>query len=244
MTNPLDSLNELHKLDQRIIKLKERIDSIPERLFKLNENFTKRETEIEREKESLKSNEVARKKIEIDVEEFENKISTYKLQLQKVKTNEEYRAMESQIEFSKNKISELETKEIEIFDEIDRMKNELVELQKRHFSEKERFETEMKNLEEEQTRGKGILEELEKQRNAMVSEFDIKLLKKYEKIKNAKGTALAQIFLSDPENVNSKKNFWVCGGCNSMVAPHLVEEVKMKKDIAQCESCGRILFFE
>ncbi|MBN1149827.1 hypothetical protein JXA84_01245 [candidate division WOR-3 bacterium] len=241
--NVIDQLYELHKLDERISKLKKRTEAIPERLSKLEENYKKREAEIHREKEALKLYEVEKKKIEIDIESHETKINTFKLQQQKVKTNEEYTSLGSQIEFSKNKISELETKEIELFDEMDRMKNELSELENRHSSEKNKFENEKMNLLEEEKRGKKIIEELVSQRESFVPGLEQKAYKKYEKIRNARETAMALIFLSDLGSSNSKKNFWICEGCNSMVSPHLVEEVKKKTEIAYCESCGRILYF-
>ncbi len=244
MTDVIDKLCELHKLDRRLEKLTDRLDSIPQRLQKLQENFQKRISEIEREKESLKNSEFSRKKIELDIEEFENKINTYKIQLQKVKTNEEYKAMEAQIEFSKNKISELETREIELFDEIDAMKTELGDLERRHSAEKERFENEKKNLESEQVRGAEMIKELQKQKESSLALIEPKLLKKYEKIKSARGSALAPVYMSENDSGSTKKSFWICGGCNSMITSQLVEEVKKKQDIAICESCGRILYFE
>lgn len=62
------------------------------------------------------------------------------------------------------------------------------------------------------------------------AKLDNSLIKRYEAIKNSHSTAMAEI-----EHDR-------CGGCNMTLASLVIQNVKDKARIIECENCGRILY--
>lgn len=244
MSDLLKKLFELHKIDQNINRLTDRYRTIPKRIEALEDGFKRRKSDIDRHKDNLKEYEHKRRTLEMDIEEAESKILTYKLQLQKVKTNDEYRGLEAQIEYQQNKISEIETEEIKILDEVDLLNRELKDLEERIKSDEERYNNEKIKLTEEEKRSIDMIDKLSRQKIEISGEIEPRIIKKYERIKKAKKIAIGTI--SEIESIGplSKNNMWICNGCNSTLPPQIVEEVKINNRILTCEACGRILYYD
>lgn len=244
MSELLDNLYKLHLLDTKLKRIHDRMITLPKRTEVLEQRFQRRKEEIVEHQENLTSAEVERKKIELDIEQAEEKINTYQNQLQKVKTNEEYRGLEAQIEFQKSKINNLETQEIELLDKIDQYQDELNEFEKRMENEQQRYEQEKEKLQKEKVKSDQIITELEQQKQQISQIIPPRFLKKYERIRNAKGTAVAVISEMDLNTPPTTNDVWICGGCNSTLPPQIVEEVKMNTKMITCEVCGRILYYD
>ena len=76
------------------------------------------------------------------------------------------------------------------------------------------------------------LTELRNERNSASSGLKPQLLSQYERIrKKWHGSAVAEV-------VDSR-----CTGCNIALRPQFVQEVRRGDEVLQCESCGRLLFY-
>src|SRR5699024_7271188 len=69
-----------------------------------------------------------------------------------------------------------------------------------------------------------------KERDSLKEKLDSSLLKKYESVKANHSIAMAEI----------KNNR--CGGCNMTLASLVVQNVRDKAGVIECENCGRILY--
>ncbi|MGC8977346.1 MAG: C4-type zinc ribbon domain-containing protein, partial [Candidatus Ratteibacteria bacterium] len=76
------------------------------------------------------------------------------------------------------------------------------------------------------------IEEKKREREELVKRIEFKLYNLYEKIKKTKKDKIAIV----------KAENGICGGCFMTLPTYIVEKVKRKKEIVQCENCSRILY--
>lgn len=72
--------------------------------------------------------------------------------------------------------------------------------------------------------------EIKSQMDAIKGKLNNSLLRKYEAVKNSHASAMAEI---EGER---------CGGCNMALASLVIQNVKSKAKLIECENCGRILY--
>jgi predicted nucleic acid-binding Zn-ribbon protein len=76
---------------------------------------------------------------------------------------------------------------------------------------------------------------LEQQRQQYLSNIDNSILELYTRVKKNKKDGIAICKITQDSNGN------VCNGCYVYIPGYLIEKVKRKSEIVQCENCGRIL---
>src|SRR5262245_22611524 len=108
MNLDLKQLIRLQSIDLSIQELRSRIDRFPGISKALDEKLKSAQTAVDVAKERGKSNQGNRKKLETDIATIEGKISKYRDQMMSVKTNEEYRALQHEIEHAQQAIRKVE----------------------------------------------------------------------------------------------------------------------------------------
>ena len=108
MNADLKHLIRLQSIDLSIHEIRSRIDSFPGISKALDEKLRSATAALDAAREKVKTNQGARKKLEGEVGTLEAKISKYREQMMSVKTNEEYRAMQKEIEHTQNGIRKVE----------------------------------------------------------------------------------------------------------------------------------------
>src|SRR5438105_7273905 len=98
MNSDLKQLIRLQSVDTSIQELRSRIDRFPGISKALDEKLRVAQATLDSAREKTKNNQAHRKKLETDVTSSEAKISKYREQMLSVKTNEEYRALQHEIE--------------------------------------------------------------------------------------------------------------------------------------------------
>ena len=98
MNSDLKQLIRLQSIDSSIQELRARIDKFPGISKALDEKLRSAQAGLEAAKEKAKNNQANRKKLEAEIATIEAKISKYREQMLSVKTNEEYRALQHEIE--------------------------------------------------------------------------------------------------------------------------------------------------
>lgn len=190
----LKQLLELQELDNHILRIKAELGDIPRQLEMHQSKLT---TALAQEKDLVGKSEVAIKERhakELDLKTREEEIQKLGSQLYSVKTNEQYKAMQHEIEDAKSKKSKLEDALLEIMEAIDKSKEEatrikvVVQQEKVRFAETEqRFKMEMARLE-------SLLKEAETKRSSLSDAIEPNLLKTYNRISlKWSGSALVPI---------------------------------------------------
>src|SRR3982751_1449158 len=108
MNSDLKQLIRLQSIDLSIQELRARVDKFPGISKALDEKLKAAQAGLEHAKEKTKNNQANRKKLETEIGTLESKISKYRDQMMSVKTNEEYRALQHEIEHAQTGIRKIE----------------------------------------------------------------------------------------------------------------------------------------
>ena len=226
-------LIELQGLDTHIFRFEDELESIPETIKKKEEEFKEKNSSLKKLEDDLKALVMKRKEREGDLEAKEGSIRKYQQQLNQVKTNKEYSALQEEIGRVKADNSIIEEAILNLFDEIDAGNKKIAKEKDFLKSEEAAFNEEKKKLIEESNRIKTELDGLKKQRAELTAKVDKNILKKYERIiKNKDG--LAVVTIADE----------ACQGCFRVMPPQVVNEIKMNDELVFCENCARILYLD
>src|SRR5271166_4940735 len=121
----LHKLIELQHIDSRIAALRAEIAALPKEVAAIEAKLAGSKAKVEAAQAAIKSDEGARRKHESDIKDQQEKISKYRDQSLKVKTNQEYKALLTEIEHAEKEISRLEDKILEIMVAADTRKETL-----------------------------------------------------------------------------------------------------------------------
>src|SRR5689334_7467227 len=114
MNSDLARLIELEKADREIARLSEEVAALPRRVSAIEAKLADHKAAVEKARTDIKTNEASRRKLEADIQSFQQKIIKYREQSSSVKTNDEYRALMHEIEFTEKQISGAEDKILEL----------------------------------------------------------------------------------------------------------------------------------
>lgn len=100
-------------------EIQKELAAIPVRIKEIEGEKQAARDRFEDAKQTLRSLEVRRKNLENEIASAESQITKYQNQQLSVKKNEEYQALTHEIATTKEKISDMETSELEVMEEID-----------------------------------------------------------------------------------------------------------------------------
>lgn len=231
MNSDLEKLIELEKADREISRLTEEVAALPKRVAAIEGKLADDKAAVEHAKAAIKSNEAGRRKLEADIQGFQQKIIKYREQSSSVKTNDEYRALMHEVDFAEKQISGAEDKILELMIALEaeekalktaeaQMKAETVEV------EKEKIEARTRTTEDEK-----LLAELGEKRNGLRSGVSDSALAHYDRVMRQRKFAIAE--------ARGQK----CMACFVMLRPQTWEDIRTNQQIITCSSCGRILYY-
>src|SRR6516164_4555591 len=114
MNADLEKLIDLDKADREIARLNDEVATLPKRVAAIESKLADDKAAVEKAKADIKTNEAGRRKLETDIQGFQQKIVKYREQSSSVKTNDEYRALMHEVEFAEKNISGCEDKILEL----------------------------------------------------------------------------------------------------------------------------------
>lgn len=230
MKKVLENLALLQDVDTKLREIEIAKGDLPREVTELKELIETNKKNIqnlENQNEELKLKMTETTKL---LKSAQGNLRKYQTQLYDVKTNREYDAITIEIENATNEINDSETKLLEYEEMIENKGTNLgdsrEEYQKllKELEEKEKELTELiKKSEEEEVK-------LQHEREKLEITLKPAILKKYDRIRNAKnGLAVARIERD------------ACGGCKTIIPPQKVVEISKQEIMITCEICGRIL---
>lgn len=228
----LAKLIELEKVDREITRLSEEVAALPKRVAAIEEHLAGDKAAVEKAKAAIKSNEAARRKLETDIQGFQQKIIKYREQSSSVKTNDEYRALMHEVQFAEKEISGCEDKILELMIALETeekslkaaeaaLKEEAVAV------EKEKAEARTRTAEDE-----SLLAGLNQKRAGLRTGVSDGSLAHYDRLMRQRKSALAE--------AREQK----CMACFVMIRPQTWQEIRDNEQIITCSSCGRILYYD
>lgn len=234
MPDMMEKLLEIQQKDKKLTELVDRMQSEPARVNSLKEDCNAKKEKVAESKESQKQITVKRNSLETEVGSLTEKINKCQGQLYQLKSNEEYRAMEKEIDGLIAKKSDMEDQILQYLEDFDEAgkyvtstEGVLKEADKALAQEEAKLKEDLAVMESEK-------KELESAIDSMSKEINPAVYKTYLRIaKKSPGEAIVP--LEDG----------ICGGCHMLLPPNSLNEVmkSTETNIVTCSNCARILYY-
>lgn len=182
---------------------------------------------IETEKAELAKKQ---RSVEADIKSHQDQIRKYSTQLSEIKTNKEYKALNSEIAFLKNKISDLESVILEHMDSENAINERLTEAKNALVSAEQVKKDKEGDLRRQIAELDTKIETTRNARNDLARTLPESLIRQYGNLIKHKGNQAVAY------NVDG-----YCAGCGIVIRPQTRIEMQLRKKIITCENCGRIL---
>ncbi len=227
----IGNLIALQDIDMRIRRMQMRMKLLPNEKEKLAAERVVADAELKAKREKSKKCELDIKQVESEISQLNAEIDKLQSQSVMVKKNDEYRALLSEIGQRNEKISDCETKELILMDELEDDKNEFKEYQKQHHARTKAIEDEIAEL----TAMEGELkEEIIRQgrgRQGFEATLTVDVLNIYNRMLKSKGTPFVKIHNGS------------CGNCHLKLIPQTMTEAK-RGAATTCENCSHMLYID
>lgn len=231
MRSDIQGLLVLQDRDLRLRSIHEELERLPTDEARAKTKLDNDLAAVEAARTRLRENEVATKKLELDVETRRTTISRLKQQQFETRKNDEYQALGHEITRYGGEIDELETSELELMEEADQLRERLAAAQAALAQTQRIVDEDLATIAGRQERLKAEQEEVTGERARLAAEVEDSLLRLYDRLaRTKKGQVVAAI--QDGQ----------CGGCHVKLVPATLIKVQAETEIAQCETCGRILY--
>jgi uncharacterized protein len=230
----LQHLLDLQHVDLRLNDVRARLAKFPKKLADSDARIAAAKATLDVSKAAQVANVKDRRKYELDVDSWKDRVRKYRDQTSQVKTNEAYRALQHEVEMAEQEIAKAEDRLLEQMvasEEYDRR----IKAADAALKEVEQVErVERTTVEADRAVAEKEMGELNAERARAVADVPENLLDHYDRIvKKHHGVALAE--------VRDEK----CGACGMIVRPHVIQEMRRADgdQLFHCETCTRILYY-
>lgn len=234
MQKILQNLLDLQNVDIRLIDVRARLAKFPKKIAESDARIAAAKADLDVSKAAQLATVRDRKKYELDVDSWKDKVRKYRDQGSQVKTNEAYRALQHEVQMAEDEIAKAEDRLLEQMvasEEYDR-RIKASEIALKDVEQIERVQH--STVEADRAVAEKDLADLSAERTRAIAEIPEKLLDHYDRIvRKHNGVALAE--------VRNEK----CGACGMIVRPHVIQEMRRadSAELFHCETCTRIIYY-
>ncbi len=231
MLPDIEKLLELQIADQEIRKLQEEIAELPRRIAAIEQKLAGTRAHLEKARAAAKADEANKKKFETAIQDLQGKISKYRDQSLDVKTNEQYKALLHEIQFSEQEIRINEDRILEVMVNVDAREKDVKAAEAKLKAETAEIEKEKEDARRVTAEDQAKLTEWNAKRDGLRHGIDPDLLRHYERVMKFRRTGLAEVLEQK------------CMGCQVRLRPQHYNEVFNGQQIVFCDSCQRVLYY-
>ena len=222
----------LQERDARVRTFSTELEEMPDQIAAVEREAAARSAKFDELKSKTRQIEAERKKLDLDVQTKKAAISRYKSQQQQTRKNEEFAALNHEIEHAEKDISALEDSELELMEAYDKGLAAV--------------EGAQKELLAFQEKAKHKKAELEKRSATLSAE----LIAAEEKQAEAEKTVPEDVLARYRRILKSKKDVatvpirhGACGGCHMKMTSQTVLMAKAAEHLVSCDNCGRLVYW-
>ena len=223
---------QLQSLDQRIAALEKEVAALPKHIATIEKTLDSHVRKLEADRAALAANQKERKKVEGDIQVHEQKISKLKDQMLQAKTNEQYRAFQSEIDFAAREIRKSEDRILELMSESEPLDGNVRKAEAALKEEKAVVEAEKTRARERTAADQSQLNQFRAERAEAAAKLAPAVRTAYDRIrKKWRGVVVAEV--TDGR----------CSACQIVLRPQYMQDLKISGELMQCESCGRFIYY-
>jgi len=232
MTAAMEPVTRLQTLDAQISELQRTIAALPRHIAEIEKALDSHNRRLEADRAALAANLKERRSLEDDNKVHEQKISKLRDQTLQAKTNEQYRAFQSEIDFCLNAIRKAEDRMLDLMADSEPLDANVKAAEAALKTEKANVEKEKAEARLKTDADQKSLSLLRTERSALAAQLDPNLLKAYEHQRRKWGSRTVV------EAVEGR-----CTGCQISLRPQFLQDLRRGDQLMFCETCGRILYY-
>jgi predicted nucleic acid-binding Zn-ribbon protein len=227
----LEALVKLQSIDSKLDELKKLRGDLPDEVQDLEDEMEGYRTRMSRFEADLKELEDSIKKNKEGIKEAEKLVKKYSEQQKNVKNNREFEAITKEIELQELEVQICEKRIKEAKDKIEGKKTEISTIEKFIKEREEDLSNKKGELDNILNESKEEEVRLLAEREKATKKIEDKLLKHYNRLRSSlsNGLAVVRVVRGAAE------------GCNIIIPPQKIAEIREKKKIVIDEHSGRIL---
>jgi len=228
----LSALKDYQVILNRISFLEKQLALVPPEIKKLENIWQGFVKQIDQLNKDLEATQEKKHKYEVTLAEEKIKHEKFEGDLSEVTNDKEYNAVLREIDNAKKEIARNELGISECLESSKASQEKIDELQSLETEAHKHYQREIKAHRRGQSSASKELKALLKERDVAKDKVPKGMLSKFNRIAERRdGVGLA--FCQDT----------ICKSCNVRVRHHIVEQLKARDKVFQCESCRRILFY-
>ena len=228
----LEHLIRLQKVDEQIAQLLHSIAELPKHLASLEEKLRGHRVSFDEAEKAIAAEETRRRRLDSDLKDAQQKVLKYRGQSSSVKTNDEFRALQHEIDFAEAEITRIDDQQLQIMEKIEALQASRDAATLSLSEQQVLVEQEKTSARATAAEQQAKLAELKAEREQHRKEIDASILQTYDRVSaSSRKTGLAR--------VQGQR----CLACQMYLRPQIWNQVRGGQLLA-CESCARLLYFD
>lgn len=221
----------LQEFDCRIRDMEKELKDIPARQAREQSRLEEHRKELAHAEQNLKTRQAEVKKFEGEVESHREKIRKFRQQQYDIKTNKEFKAIETEVAAVQSEIAKAEDTELALMLDVDAARAEVEKKRKALAQEESAVKGDVGVWAERAGVIQKDLDEIRAKRAAAAVGMDPEWLSNYERIFKRRDRALVPL-----------EEGGVCGGCHMQMPPYVIHDARKRTSIVTCGFCGRMVY--
>src|ERR1700728_2204211 len=209
MLPDIENLLKLQDTDKEIRRLQDEVAEFPKRVAVIEQRLAGTKTQLEKAQAAVKADEAARRKYDMAISDLRGKISKYRDQSLEVKTNDQYKALLHEIQFSEKESAANEARILEMRVNADARDKEVKAAQAELKAETAEIEKEKEEARRRTAEDEKLLAEWRAKRDQIRTGVNDDLLRHYERVSKFRGRGIYE--------VRSGTQTIVCASCQRIL---------------------------
>ncbi len=231
MLAEVEQLLVLQDRDRRINELSADLERLPHEEEGAKSRLNGDQKSVDSTRATIMENEVAIKNLELDIDTRKDTIAKLKVQQYETRKNEEFQALNHEVDRYGEEITKLEDSELELMETGETLSAQLAAATTTLEKTQEAVDAELALIAARRTECEAQLAETKDDKSKLAEQIDTDLIEEYDRIfANKKDYAVVPL---NGEN---------CKGCHMRVTPATAGAARAAKQIAHCDQCGRFLY--
>ena len=231
MLTDLENLVELQKADLELARLNTQLEAIPKTIARIEAQLAASRKRVEDARAAIKAGESAKRGFEQEVGSLNEKIAKFRSQSSSVKTNEQYKALLSEIAHAEGEIAGYEEKILGVMVNADSLQSQLAAAEAALKSESVEVERQKTEATREADTQRAAAAQAQARSRELRKQMDDSLLATYDRVLKSRGFAVAEVLEHR------------CTACQVLLRPQVLSNIRAGQEVVHCDSCGRILYY-